>query len=547
MLFRAVQFAALLFLSMLAPLKGDASPPSRVSDMPAGFTSDDQHPVTAEPFVPALSHIELAQADTAETRPSKLSSKTSGESADKKIAVPDAGSQQSSRKSIKELHRADYAKAKRPEGKADLARSLMIEAGQTDQDAVRYVLLTEAMDLAVAAGKLDLALEAVQAVAARFDVDVPSLKERAAAKVNAAAMLPADAELLLEKFFVLADEAADVEQFALAAKFMQSAADAFKKPIFKPLREQAVAGNKHFAALRETFETAKQSRDLLDTDPTNATANLAWGKYLCFNRKDFEAGLPYLAKGNDKSWAPVAVRDLAQSTDINSLLQLGDDWLKLGDRAKDPIRSSTRIRASQEWATALAQASPALQSDVEQKLDPRLAKLWGTSYVVTTGDAAGESISGTEPYSPGAAFTIEFWVSTRETTGTLLSKRQTAADLSVILHIYDGAPQLSLATPGEGGSLGGTPINDGRWHHIALTKQGDDLKLFVDGKTVHTSTAKIPLVSNSAWLLGSSYMRIPCAARFGGLRISNTVRYAGEGPFSPRWIHPKDRRTLYSQ
>jgi hypothetical protein len=254
-----------------------------------------------------------------------------------------------------------------------------------------------------------------------------------------------------------------------------------------------------------------------------------------------------VAKGNDKIWAPVAERDLAQSTDINSLLQLGDDWLKLGDRAKDPIRSSTRMRASQEWATALARASPALVSDVEQKLDPRLVKLWGTSYVATTGDAAGESIPGTERYSPGAAFTIEFWVSTRETTGTLLSKRQTAADLSVIIHLHDGAPQLSIATPGEGGSLGGAPINDGRWHHIALTKQGDDLKLFVDGKPAHASTVKIPLVSQSAWLFGSSYMRTPCAARFGGARISSTARYAGAGAFSPRWVHPSDRATLYSQ
>jgi hypothetical protein len=204
------------------------------------------------------------------------------------------------------------------------------------------------------------------------------------------------------------------------------------------------------------------------------------------------------------------------------------------------------LRASAAWTAALANASPALKLDVEQKLDPRLVKLFGASYVATTGDPNGAAIPGTERFSPTAAFTIEFWVSTKSPSGTLLSKKHAAGDMSVITRLQQGSLQLSIGlVSGERGSGGGPPINDGRWHHVALVKQDNDIKLYVDGKNIHSTTETMQLISESPWKFGCSYSSPPCAARFGGARISSTARYTG--PFTPEWLHLKDRDTQFPQ
>ena len=71
----------------------------------------------------------------------------------------------------------EFAQAETPAKKQELARTLLDNASRIKADAeVRYVMLTEAETLAVAAGQVTLASESAEQLAKHFDVDAITAK-----------------------------------------------------------------------------------------------------------------------------------------------------------------------------------------------------------------------------------------------------------------------------------------------------------------------------------------------------------------------------------
>ncbi len=467
------------------------------------------------------------------------------QAAAKKLPAPTAAQQETAKKAVKEQFKSEYVKAKKPEQKGTLARTLIENAEKAGDPAMTFALLNEAAINAAQAGQLDLALIAIKGLDDRFFVDVLPLKITALAAAPPVKTAE-EATLLLAKYKDLADEAVRAEDYGTAVKALQTAATELVKPNFKPLKDDALATGKRMGVIRDAFEAARPSRDTLKNNPDDPAANLAWGKFVCFFKQDLARGLPMLAKANDKVWAPIAQRELKADKLSSDFLQLGDDWFEAGEREKDPIRPIARDRADQMWQQAIAKAPDIGKAETEQKVDQRFAKMFGNSFVATNGNAAGATIPGTDRFSPGDYFTIEFWVSTRTPRGTLLSKCHNVGDSSIIAHVDGGAPNLSIKKGGgEGGSGAGAPINDGQWHHIAIVKKHDEISMYVDGRLGSRATEAAVLASASPWKFGCSRDRPACAARFGGIRISNSVRY--EENFTPQKSFSKDSSTLFPQ
>lgn len=466
----------------------------------------------------------------------------------KKKVAPDNPTLERLRKAVKERYKVEITKARKPESKAGVARTIVEQSEATDDDAERFAMLAEAISLAGQSGDLDLALQIVKTLTDQFDVKELEWKERAAAALGSATLsLEMErATALLAQFISLSDEAVAADEYLVAVNIMKSAADMLKKPAFKPLRDDATFMVKQLTAHREAFDATSSAREKLGADPEDPAANLTWGRFVCFYKQDRDNGLKLMAKGDDKVWAPIAQRELSPSQAANDWLQLGDDWFQAGIREKDPIKTLTCNYADHAWQKAVAAATQLHKKDVEQKVDQRMGKLFGTSFVVSKGDSGGVTIPGSNSLSPSEAFTIEFWVSTVAPKGTLLSKKHSAEDSSIIVHLDNAVPNLSVASGGgEGGSGGGGSINDGNWHHLAMVKQGNDLVLYVDGSRAVTSNLKVPLQSRSPWKYGASHNRVACVARFGGLRISKTARY--QDAFTPAKVHLKDKDTLLPQ
>jgi hypothetical protein len=89
-------------------------------------------------------------------------------------------------------------------------------------------------------------------------------------------------------------------------------------------------------------------------------------------------------------------------------------------------------------------------------------------------------------FAAGSPFTIAFWVRTKRAQGTLLSQRNSRDGGAVLdIGIKNGHLQSQVRQDGNDIFLpvltDGPFVNDGSWHHLALTRVEQRTELFFDG------------------------------------------------------------------
>jgi hypothetical protein len=466
----------------------------------------------------------------------------------KKFPAPDAAAREKALQAIKAQFKADYAAAKKPERKLPLARTLMARAAETKDDPAKvFVLLQEAIQLAAQGGEAEVATEAVNLLSQQFEVNLIELQGKILGWSTIAPKSIDDAFALVARCRKLAEEAATAEEYDVAVRALQTGADSLKKPIFKPFRESILWSVKQMDVVRDAFEAAKPARETLKTNPDDKTAGLAWGRFLCFYRNDWKAGLPLVAKSDDPIWSSIAQRELKAPDDATDLIQLGDDWLASGDKQPEPIQFQTRRKADLCWQSALNVAKELQKPKVYRDVDQRFVKLFEKSMAITLGDPGGFAIPGTERLNPGTQFTIEFWISsTALVAGGVLSKRHADGDSTIVVHFNnEGTTNLGVHDTGGGESWtwGGKKVPDGQWHHMAVVKDGKLARLFLDGQPILGVEVNQEMVSVSPWKLGCSKGRAGYPARFARVRISSVPRYTQA--FTPEKFYLKDPETLF--
>lgn len=146
-------------------------------------------------------------------------------------------------------------------------------------------------------------------------------------------------------------------------------------------------------------------------------------------------------------------------------------------------------------------------------------------------------------------FTLEFW-GQRQNTGAAFP----AYFFSVGEFVSSYIPSFAVRIIGSTGALviertyGATTdflsshtITDADWHHYAITRDGDDWVVYVDGVAVYTSTLAQQLNTTTAdlhiggWRLASSVFGM--IGRVDDLRLSQVVRYFGD--FTPPGPHKR--------
>lgn len=477
--------------------------------------------------------------------------KSTGMSADavlqiKKDVTPDASAQDAARKVVRDHFKIEYALAKKAEGrnlepKISLAKSLMARAESTNDDpAAVYVMLSDAAELAAESGQLALAWEILVALGDRFDSPSLPLMERAAKLATPFAKTADDIAYLGSMYVLLLDEAVRLDDFETATKASPAAAGATRKiPV---LKEQLAAYARRVNTLRDAFELAKPAREVLKVNPDDATANLAWGRYVCFYKGDWLTGLPLLAKSSNAALSSLAKREVEQPRELETLLQLGDDWWEVAEEEKDPVKSTIRERAADAWQLALPLASGLQKQALETKVE-RIFK--PTKFFETTGTGQGVSVANPD-LNPGPFFTVEFWVATQASSAILLSKREDRRDSSLVIGIDRGRPAVSgRSSSGTQVGRSRVTINDGRWHHVAAVKLGTRLGLFIDGKWAAQTEFQDTYLSGSPWKLGhdgQSKLAEP-EAKFCRIRFSKDARYLVS--FHPEKTYSKDKGTLF--
>lgn len=184
---------------------------------------------------------------------------------------------------------------------------------------------------------------------------------------------------------------------------------------------------------------------------------------------------------------------LALNCPFNQQLGLIDTGVQSGAKL---IRSSKAISISGNTSISSAQS-----------------KFYGSSaFFDGTGDYLRIAKQGTWPVGTEDA-TIEFWLY-RNTTGgtgpTLVGLDYSGAGLSSfyltssnVLYFYDN----NLATAG-GVGIGGTAVTQNTWQHVALSRNGSALRLFLDGTLIGSN-----LSASGSWFDSASITTVMVGAR----------------------------------
>ncbi len=284
-----------------------------------------------------------------------------------KAPEPPAAELSDALKEVRDAHKAEFAR-RAPEDFRALARKLLgLGLVTGDRPAARFVLLREARELAVQAGDVELALEAVDAAAAYFTMDAVALKAAALAKLSP--RTPQGARALAEAHLGLVEEALALDQYEAADTAAGRAEAAVRTAQDPALAAHVQSIQKEISWLQKAHGLAKPSIALLAQKPEDPAANLAAGAFYALLKGDWGKGLPLLARGSDEPLKAAAARDLAGPSDATEQVAVADAWWALHEKESVAERKlRMRDRARHWYETALPKSAGVQKALVETRL-----------------------------------------------------------------------------------------------------------------------------------------------------------------------------------
>ncbi len=456
---------------------------------------------------------------------------------------PSATQQADARRTIRDLFKKEFDQAKNAKGKLALAETLLSRAAELEEDHNGlYAILSEAAENAAAAGEVSMATKAIDQIEQHFGTAPLELREKVAKTLIPIAKTPTQVLQVLELELVLIRDSVAADDIDIAQRVLPTAQALSRKLGSVGAKDQLLALSKEISFIESAYETAVEAKTRLQSMPDDQNANLMWGKYLCFAKGDWTSGLPCLMKSQDPLLAPLAQRDLEKPTDTAANVSLGDDWRDLSEKEKEPMRSIIASRAIEPYTRALSAQSGLQGTSTETKL----AQLFGASQLFTSSVSEAKfPVIADASLNFEAVGTAECWVQTRANHGPLFSKRGIEPEGSLGVRIYDGNACLFENASWHYREIQTTvQINDGLWHHLAITKSGKEARLFVDGVLIASLAVRDKLSSKSPWRAGSSYdINPPASLRLCKFRFSNIVRYVVT--FKPEYNLKKDKATVF--
>jgi hypothetical protein len=294
--------------------------------------------------------------------------------------APAPADQKKAVKSVRERFKEEY---RRPRAeRAVFARKLMdLGAATQDDRAMRWALLSEAVEVAAGALNLEAAFEAADRLAQAFSVDAGEAKVAALAHARkAAATDPEGANDLADGLATALRKALAAGDLKTAERFAPEGerhAKILRDPIFaEPLR-QAVAA---VSEARRAFQ-AELTLSVRD-DPE---ARYVLGKWLWFAKDDWIGGAKHLTAvpeaaltGAQQIIAPIDValravagKELTRPSGAAEMMALGQAWWEAALKRDRPAEERRRMRARAiQWFENAAAAATGLQrEDARRRLE----------------------------------------------------------------------------------------------------------------------------------------------------------------------------------
>jgi hypothetical protein len=300
-------------------------------------------------------------------------------------------------------------------GRQALAKRLLVEAGRSSAvPADQFTMLNGAIDAASEGASLKLTFEAADRIAESFEADAPALKldavTRIAAKRPPTPLTAADLPGVLDLVHKLAAAEDYPSALRLATTLRPLASDA-------ATRDALQAAAKEVGELKAAQDRLSQFIERLKTAPDDPAANLAVGSHHCFRNRDWERGLPMLAKSADAALSATAKADLLRLADFESQAKLGDAWHTAAAKVSKEHKLAAQERAELWYTRALTRAAGLQRLAIQKHLKelPGSIDFEQLAVVVNAGTertaSSGNKVprgSVVKPSSPGLLVGFEY-------------------------------------------------------------------------------------------------------------------------------------------
>lgn len=284
------------------------------------------------------------------------------------IPSPSAAEQAEAEKLIKDVFKEEYAK-RAPADRLALARKMLAQASETrDDPKARFVLLREARELALQAGDVSTALQAVDELSRTFKVDSGGMRMSILALAVKNAKTPEELKVVVTLSIRMIDALLQSDEYDAAEKLAASTMVQAKKCQDLPLLGRASAKTKEVTEGKTRYEKLKKANETLVGTPEDPAANLLVGKYRCFNKDQWGGGLPLLAKGSDAALQSLAGLELSNPTAAADQLTLGDGWWDVAEKEAPAVRDVIKDHAAVWYDRAFAKLAGLGKAKVEKRL-----------------------------------------------------------------------------------------------------------------------------------------------------------------------------------
>ena len=326
----------------------------------------------------------------------------------KPVEIPASAEIKLAIETLRDVYEKDYAAAELDaKGKKALAQKLFEGAARRKTAAMVFASYEEARRFASAGGDVKLAMAAVAALTQRFSNLPRTLLADTLKQLVEGELSASDASTLAQQAREEAASALDREDYHTAVDLIGLAVTAAKKAddpdLALEMREQ-----------RSRLDAFQKAVAVLKTKPNDPGANDTLGTYWLFERKRWESGLKYLAKGSDKVLAEAASLDLASPQTARERTALADLWYKLARDAQTERKLQFVERAWDWYSASLFVATgdddlkPMERAREIEKAYPALFNLVMTGH---TGAVAGIAITpdGKTLVSIGNDNSVRLW------------------------------------------------------------------------------------------------------------------------------------------
>jgi len=280
--------------------------------------------------------------------------------------IPGAAEQARSRELLKTLF-ASQLMDRSVAGRRKLAQALLAEApNSADNASDEYVLLGGVIDASKGAGALDLCFQAADLMAGQYEVDGLGIKSDAALNINLRGDSPASAAANVRMVLDLIDPLVEADDFASAQRLLAQA-----RPLAggdATLTASIQQRLKIVEASRAVYDGVAPDFEKLKTAPDDPHANLAVGSYLCFNKGEWEKGLPMLAKGSDDRIKRVAAMEIARPQSSDETVSVADGWWDIAANQPQASRGAILSHAASLYATVVDGATGLKRALIERRI-----------------------------------------------------------------------------------------------------------------------------------------------------------------------------------